>query len=526
MFVHLPEKSLILLSVTVCGFFLCTVSASDIVSDTQQEEPDAVWDVTLPEQEERSIENNTAFYAVLNELSRTRSFTDAQIKKLFEVLDKTPDSPFLAANLLSELRLNNKAGLLTEQFSALAQKHPSRFMLTAIAADLLQMQKRNQDAIALLRKAADYLMAAENRDELLHRKPNYAEYILLKLAILLAMEKDYESSEKLIQRIASWKNFKDNLFLKQLSLINYAAMRKTASDSRFLWIFPSEKEKMREKFDRTAEEYLKELAAIQEKGKNVDLRKNNAALSLLALEKHSGTDSVILGNLLNNPADASSMLSLAEHYMRQKEPALAARVWKQIFRMTQNQPLWFYLAYGNALAAAGMTGEAVSLYELALLMAPADNNLKLRIGQLLYSEGKYQEALNAVRELPIPTARYLAALCCHFLGKPEESLKFFKAFFESPQDTGGSAPDYMPFLYAENAEKAKKIPACGTDCARLPEKESGLSRRTELPRLHLCGAQYESGGGGKTDPPRVETQAGKPGLPGLHGVASLSQKTI
>ena len=79
MFVHLPEKSLILLSVTVCGFFLCTVSASDIVSDTQQEEPDAVWDVTLPEQEERSIENNTAFYAVLNELSRTRSFTDAQI---------------------------------------------------------------------------------------------------------------------------------------------------------------------------------------------------------------------------------------------------------------------------------------------------------------------------------------------------------------------------------------------------------------------------------------------------------------
>ena len=456
MFVHLPEKSLILLSVTVCGFFLCTVSASDIVSDTQQEEPDAVWDVTLPEQEERSIENNTAFYAVLNELSRTRSFTDAQIKKLFEVLDKTPDSPFLAANLLSELRLNNTAGLLTEQFSALAQKHPSRFMLTAIAADLLQMQKRNQDAIALLRKAADYLMAAENRDELLHRKPNYAEYILLKLAILLAMEKDYESSEKLIQRIASWKNFKDNLFLKQLSLINYAAMRKTASDSRFLWIFPSEKEKMREKFDRTAEEYLKELAAIQEKGKNVDLRKNNAALSLLALEKHSGTDSVILGNLLNNPADASSMLSLAEHYMRQKEPALAARVWKQIFRMTQNQPLWFYLAYGNALAAAGMTGEAVSLYELALLMAPADNNLKLRIGQLLYSEGKYQEALNAVRELPIPTARYLAALCCHFLGKPEESLKFFKAFFESPQDTGGSAPDYMPFLYAENAEKAKK----------------------------------------------------------------------
>lgn len=456
MFVHLPEKSLILLSVTVCGFFLCTVSASDIVSDTQQEEPDAVWDVTLPEQEERSIENNTAFYAVLNELSRTRSFTDAQIKKLFEVLDKTPDSPFLAANLLSELRLNNKAGLLTEQFSALAQKHPSRFMLTAIAADLLQMQKRNQDAIALLRKAADYLMAAENRDELLHRKPNYAEYILLKLAILLAMEKDYESSEKLIQRIASWKDFKDNLFLKQLSLINYAAMRKTASDSRFLWIFPSEKEKMREKFDRTAEEYLKELAAIQEKGKNVDLRKNNAALSLLALEKHSGTDSVILGNLLNNPADASSMLSLAEHYMRQKEPALAARVWKQIFRMTQNQPLWFYLAYGNALAAAGMTGEAVSLYELALLMAPADNNLKLRIGQLLYSEGKYQEALNAVRELPIPAARYLAALCCHFLGKPEESLKFFKAFFESPQDTGGSAPDYMPFLYAENAEKAKK----------------------------------------------------------------------
>ena len=120
----------------------------------------------------------------------------------------------------------------------------------AIAADLLQMQKRNQDAIALLRKAADYLMAAENRDELLHRKPNYAEYILLKLAILLAMEKDYESSEKLIQRIASWKNFKDNLFLKQLSLINYAAMRKTASDSRFLWIFPSEKEKMREKFDK------------------------------------------------------------------------------------------------------------------------------------------------------------------------------------------------------------------------------------------------------------------------------------
>lgn len=76
------------------------------------------------------------------------------------MLDKTPDSPFLAANLLSELRLNNKAGLLTEQFSALAQKHPSRFMLTAIAADLLQMQKRNQDAIALLRKAADYLMAA------------------------------------------------------------------------------------------------------------------------------------------------------------------------------------------------------------------------------------------------------------------------------------------------------------------------------------------------------------------------------
>lgn len=270
------------------------------------------------------------------------------------------------------------------------------------------------------------------------------------------MEKDYESSEKLIQRIASWKDFKDNLFLKQLSLINYAAMRKTASDSRFLWIFPSEKEKMREKFDRTAEEYLKELAAIQEKGKNVDLRKNNAALSLLALEKHSGTDSVILGNLLNNPADASSMLSLAEHYMRQKEPALAARVWKQIFRMTQNQPLWFYLAYGNALAAAGMTGEAVSLYELALLMAPADNNLKLRIGQLLYSERKYQEALNAVRELPVPAARYLAALCCHFLGKPEESLKFFKAFFESPQDTGGSAPDYMPFLYAENAEKAKK----------------------------------------------------------------------
>ena len=112
-------------------------------------------------------------------------------------------------------------------------------MLTAIAADLLQMQKRNQDAIALLRKAADYLMAAENRDELLHRKPNYAEYILLKLAILLAMEKDYESSEKLIQRIASWKDFKDNLFLKQLSLINYAAMRKTASDSRLLWIFPS-----------------------------------------------------------------------------------------------------------------------------------------------------------------------------------------------------------------------------------------------------------------------------------------------
>ncbi|MGN0871714.1 MAG: tetratricopeptide repeat protein, partial [Victivallales bacterium] len=456
MFVHLPEKSLILLSVTVCGFFLCTVSASDIVSDTQQEEPDAVWEITPSKQEERSIENNTAFYAVLNELSRTRSFTDAQIKKLFEVLDKTPDSPFLAANLLSELRLNNKAGLLTEQFSALAQKHPSRFMLTAIAADLLQMQKRNQDAIALLRKAADYLMAAEDRDELLHRQPNYAEYILLKLAILLAMEKDYESSEKLIQEIASWKNLKDNLFLKQLSLINCAAMLKTAPDSRFLWIFPSEKEKMREKFDRTAEEYLKELAAIQEKGENVDLRKNNAALSLLALENHSGADSVILGNLLNNPADASSMLYLAEHYTRRQEPALAARVWKQIFRMTQNQPLWFYLAYGNALAAAGMTGEAVSLYELALLMAPADNNLKLRIGQLLYGEGKYQEALNAVREVPMPAARYLAALCCHFLGKPEESLKFFKAFFESPQDAGSSAPDYIPFLYAENAEKTKR----------------------------------------------------------------------
>ncbi len=456
MFVHPPGKVFLLFFIAAFGFFSCTVSASDIISDTQQEEPDAVWDIVLSEQEERSIENNTVFYAVLNELSRTHTFTDAQIKKLFEVLDRTPDSPFLIANLLSEFRPGRKAELLTEQFFALAQKHPVRFMLTAVAADLLQMQQRNQDALSLLRKAADCLMDAENREKLLQGQSNYAEYVLLKYAILLAVEKDYANSEKLIQEIASWELFQDDLFLRQLSLINYAAMCKNASDSRFLWIFPSEKEKMREKFNETAEEYLRGLAAIQQKGENVDLRKNNAALSLLALENHPGADSAVLGNLLNNPADVPSMLYLAEHYMRRKEPALAARAWKQIFQMTQNQPLWFYLAYGNALSAAGMTGEAIRLYELARLMAPADDHLKLRIGQLLYGEGKYQDALDAVREVPTSGARYLAALCCHFLNKPEESLKFFEAFFADPKGADPSVSDYMLLFYAENAEKAEK----------------------------------------------------------------------
>ena len=65
----------------------------------------------------------------------------------------------------TDVLLSDYAVLKTtpEQFAALARKHPSQFMLSAIAADLLQVRKRRGEAIALLRNTAAFLRSAENR---------------------------------------------------------------------------------------------------------------------------------------------------------------------------------------------------------------------------------------------------------------------------------------------------------------------------------------------------------------------------
>ena len=457
MFVHFPGQRHLLLSIALCAVITLPVTASDIASDSLEQESETEWEVILPPQTEQAIDAYTEFYALLNELTRARQISDAQIKHLFAILDKTPGSPYLVMNLLAELRRSGKADLVTEHFFELAKKHPSQFMLTAIAADLLQLRKRNPDALLILRRTADFLKNARNRDELLQNQSGYAEYVLLKLAILLAMDKNYAESEKRIQEIASWKIFRDNPFLLQLSLINQSALRKHASDNSFLGIFPSEKEKAQEKFEKTANAYLKGLEEIQAKGLCVDLKKHAAGLKLLAMEKHPGADSILLGNLLNREDDTAALLSLAEHYIATRRPHSAVRVWKQIFRSSQNQPLWFYLAYGNALAAAEMTKEAIGVYELALLMAPNDNNLKLRLAQLLYSNGNYKKALDAITGIPNPAARSLAALCSYFLDDPAEALKYFKDLYQPTADgTPPPGAEHIPFLYAETAEKAKE----------------------------------------------------------------------
>ncbi len=454
MFVHLPGQLLPLLSALFCMFSFLPLSASELAADALEEERDAVLEAELPERAERSIKGYADFYDVFNELTRTGRITDSQLNRLFEALDATPDSPFLAATLLAGLRRSGNAELLTERFAALARKHPPQFMLSAIAADLLQIRKRRGEAISLLRHTADFLRRAENRDELIQDQFGYAEYVLLKLVILLAMERNYADSEHLIQEISGWKFFRGNPFLTQLSLINQAALRRSASDRRFLWIFPSEKERAQEKFEATAKTYLRELEAIQEKGEKIDLRRHSPALNLLAAEKCSGAESAILGNLLNSPGDIPSLLVLAEYYAKSGMPVSAARVWRHIFRIGTNPPLRFYLAYADALSAASMTSEAAGIYELALLMAPRDANVKFRLGRLLYSEGKYREALELLGDLSLPAARYLAALCCSFLGKHAEALRYFKALHADRSSARAPAADSILFLYAESAEKA------------------------------------------------------------------------
>lgn len=452
MFVQRPDKW-ILTAAAFCFLAFIPLPASDLRSDTMEQESDAVWETALPEKAEQSIRAYAEFYTLLNELTRTRKLSDSQLKALFEVLDTTPDSAFLATTLLAELRQPGRADFITEQFFLLARKHPGQFMLNAIAADLLQLRKRTPDALLLLRNTADFLDHAENRDALIREQPAYAEYVLLKLAILLAMDRKYAESEQLLDKIASWNGFKDNLFPAQLRLINQAALRRDASESRFLWIFPSEKERAQKKFEETAGAYLEALAAVQAKGETVDLKRHSAALKLLAEEKHPGALSTVLGNLLNKPDDLPSLLALAEQYAKQKEHLSAARVWKQIFQAGGNQPLAFYLACGNALAAAGMTKEAIGIYELALLMAPENNALKIRLAQLLFTEGKYREVLELLGGVSLPDAQRMAAYCAYLQGDYSESLKHFKAFYQ--RESGNARGNDSPvFSYADSAEKA------------------------------------------------------------------------
>ena len=454
MFVHPPNLLPLLFSIGFCASVFLPLSAAELAADVLEEEPDAVLEADLPEQTEHDLRGYAEFYSVFHELTRTRKMTDSMRSRLFHALDATPDSPFLAATLLAELRRSGKADQLTEQFAALARKHPSQFMLSAIAADLLQVRKRRGEAIALLRNTAAFLRSAENREELIRSQFGYAEYVLLKLAILLAMEKNYADSENLIQEIAAWDIFKDNPFLSQLSLINQAALRKSASDRRFLGIFPSETERAQKKVEATAKIYLGELEAIQAKGKNVDLRRHSPALHLLGAEGISGADAVILGNLLNQPGDVPSLLALAEYYRKCKTPRLAVRVWQCIFRLSANPPLRYYLAYADSLSAASMPDEAVGIYELALLMAPRDAGVKFRLGHLLYSAGKYREALELLGDLSLPAARYLAALCCRSLGKHADALRHFQELHAAGASGKAPSAESLLFLYADSAEKA------------------------------------------------------------------------
>ena len=453
MFVQLPDQWFPPLAAAICVFACAALSASDLVSDALEMEPDRVMEAAPPEEAQRNLHAYASFYTLLSELTRTRDVTDAQLKALFEVLDKTPDSPFLATTLLAELRRPGKADFITEQFFLLARKHPSQFMLNAIASDLLQLRKRIPDAVLLLRNTADFLDRAEDRDTLIRKDPAYAEYVLLKLAILLAMERKYAESEQLLDKIVSWGIFKDNLFPAQLRLINQAALRRDASDRPFLWIFPSDRERAEKKFEETAETYLKKLDAVQAKGESVNLKRHSAALKLLAEEKHPGALSPVIGNLLNNANDLPSLLFLAGQYAQRKEPLSAARVWQQIFRTKEKLPPGFYPAGGDVLAAAGMKKEAIGLYRTALRMAPGNNALKLRLAQLLFTEGKYREVLELLGGLSLPAAQRMAAYCAYLQGNYSEALKHFKALHQR-ESGSGKGKDSLVFTYADSAEKA------------------------------------------------------------------------
>ncbi len=132
------------------------------------------------------------------------------------------------------------------------------------------------------------------------------------------------------------------------------------------------------------------------------------------------------------------------------------------------------IALGNFYQKRLLFQKAIKCFQSALKLSPADNQLKLVIGNTYFAEGEYQLAIVYYDKIedPHPDVRYNKALALAYLGKHQESIAIMRELLDMI--------DNNPFIYFLLIEQLLRIEDHDSAGEYLAKAESKIGQHRHL----------------------------------------------
>jgi len=357
----------------------------------------------------------------------------------------------------------SKKGELIKELLPIAEEHPEAVELNLTVAKSLTKMKEEDRAIALLNRSLAKI-GIEDRESI---SGESRARIVLKLVLLYAGKKDWDSGEELLDRVLEVDDLKDLMIMRLAATLFYSACADQGPDGFFAgW----SKRRYRRKLEANLK-ILEELCS----------RNSIEASSLFPLldvyKRYSMNDraeNLLLSQLLLNPNDAQMFILLAKVFEDNKNYADAFRVWKVIInspRYTRLKKVWkavamkmkissdIYFQLGYTALNCGNWNEAVKAFDWELLNNPTNSNAIFQLGFAYLKLGKLKKAIYKFEKVNnVAQSEYFIAYCYRQLGEYEKAFDAMNASealaLKEKDDSFLNKDFYMEYIYT--ADRAKK----------------------------------------------------------------------
>ncbi len=337
-----------------------------------------------------------------------------------EAVDRDPQSPMLnnlALTLI--LRLNDPE--FTGKIISAASKHPEALLLSMIAAEKLFLDRKSEEAAALISPAFEHRLSLDPAGTEMENET--ARAATLYSSILLNL-KEFRKADGVLRDAADWLENKENPYLLQGELLFYNSARKEASGEALPllgWLIDSDRAEFQKKYG-TAERNFLRLAFEPENGlKMADFQRAAAVLAA------NGRPGILLemaaSGLLDSPGSSDSWGMLADYFQSVNDHVNAARARRLQLERSRIPNLRNRCLYAVALFQSGNYAAAAKEFDFCFLHGAAEPLLIHQAAAANFEIGNYEKALSLVNLLPrnLDTLN-LAAVTLEKMNRHQEAL--------------------------------------------------------------------------------------------------------